>query len=245
MSQAGESADQRFSLHLDQRLAASLSSPSSAENLTLWPAGIRGAANAFVAVLGSSPGKPSPGEKRIDGEGPRPTWDHRRQIGKNAGIGTAPFGKGNRRNPGWNRLFTAAFGQRCPNPQAAIESLTAIWNLDWRHEALEEDTSYERLRAGAADILSLAAEVKPRVIVTITAQVAEIFAAAIAERNLDQAPFGDGSSPTRPRVVWFPTVPFPTLLLRSIRHPSYNTLTAERLLQVSECCDRFLAGDGQ
>jgi hypothetical protein len=78
-------------------------------------------------------------------------------------------------------------------------------------------------------------------IVTITAQVSYILDRAIAECSLDQATFEIGPPLNRPKLVCFAGVPYPTLVLRSLRHPSYPALNAERLRQVRACCEKFVA----
>ena len=229
-----DSTDRCFSPDLDERLKASRSASISCGR---WIAGCRGAANSYVVLLGSSPGAAAPGESTFADVLKRPSWEHSRSIGARAGIGQLPFGEGDKRNARWMRLLLAAFGDDHQETQQAVDSLTAIWNLDWRHEAKETGTASESLERGAEDIVNLATEVKPRVIVTLTGQVGEIFSAAIRRHKLRVEYSEDAiKNPPHPYSVWFRGVAFPTLVIRSIRHPSYSTLTDARLALIAKCC---------
>jgi hypothetical protein len=231
--------DALFSPDLKERLAATCVYDSHTSNNTEeeWIAGCRGAANAFVVMLGPSPGTPDPGEKLLTRTPQRPTWHHPFRIGPNAGVSLQPFGSGKKARPGWGRLFTAGFSEKSPNTQAA-NALTGIWNLDWCHQSRETGTPDEALREGAETIIELVTKVKPRVIFTLSAKVNDTFWESISQFQCEKS--GAPLENTQPVEVLFPGVPFPTLVLRSIRHPSYNTLNASRLTALTECVGTFL-----
>src|ERR1700676_1538092 len=73
----------------------------------VWPYGCWGAANAWLALLGPSPGKPFKGDVRAAGSENR-QWDQFPKIGENAC--QIQFGDGTRRNAKWKKISQAGFG---------------------------------------------------------------------------------------------------------------------------------------
>lgn len=209
----------------------------------MWIAGCRGSANAAVVILGASPGAPGLGEQPILRQPTRPHWNYPRAIGHGVGGDPIPQ-KGNR----WGKLLAAGFsGAVSPEElPEALNRLTAIWNLDYVHEPRESDTLSKKKTAfadGAADILALVRETAPRVVFTISGNVNSVLWKAVCERALRTQRFGLPIERTQPTLVWFDGVPFSTLLIQSIRHPSYPSLTSARLEKLAERCREFWQKD--
>jgi hypothetical protein len=150
-----------YSPHLDRRYEATL----SVHHIDLgkkWPFPCSGAANAFLALIGSSMGHALPGETIAVGGANRPYVDSM-EIGRNV----MRFDWGDQRVNRWIRLCAAMLGS-----EQYVSSLTALLDLDWRHSASEKNIPPEELKSGFVNyIWPLLGELRPRIVCALTNNV--------------------------------------------------------------------------
>lgn len=213
---------------LDRRYRASLK--AGRQDLPQrWPMGCGGAGNAFLVLLGPSPGKPPRDKSAAPGGANRP-------LGKpmRLGPGAISFEWGDGRQARWTRLCAAMLGDE----ERAL-SLTALLNLDWRNTTNQSDIPIEDLREGWRQHISpLLAEVRPRIVLALTNRV---------WRTVSEALDGEctllSRCPARltrePIAITIKGCGFPTLFLKAHNHPS-RFLSYDEIGEIGRACRWFL-----
>jgi len=215
-----------FSPSLQTRLQATLDLPRDIKLAeTSWPAGCRGASNAFLVLIGPSYGQASPGESQPDPSQPRPrnspTW-----VGNTLfdSKGDKLFPDNHEREGRWCRLMESALPEA--QKHDAVRRLTALWNLHWSYASKEKSLSVFDLVQGAHDIFPLISGTKPRIIIALSEIVAQILASFIVARGYKHRALSNATNcKIPPLTTKFPDVPHETLVLKSPSHPSRRTLS--------------------
>lgn len=183
----------------------------------LWPAGSGGATNAYLVLLGPSPGGAT-GAKRYP---------------RNIGPESMGFEWGGRRNSRWIQLCTEILGDEC-----RARALTALLNLDSRHTTNERNISEAALREGWEErIFPLLSSVQPRIICALTNRVWNI----ITDGELgdpEVASFGK-SLARQPVLLQIPGCKFRTLAVKPENHPA-RFLSNRAIRQLGRACRRFI-----
>src|SRR5258708_6761837 len=223
-----------FSPNLERRLAAT--NAAIAANLDLertWPAGCRGAPNAYVIFLGPSPGAPDKGNSQELGGANRSMERNSAKIGE--GFGLYEFVDGKQRNWKWRRLFATIVGDG-----EAYKKLTGVWNLDWGNFANEKLIAQSDLVAGSKMVLQLVSEAKPRVIITLTKSVADVFGCMVRQNGFPYSVIEPPDEIGRPAYeVDFPGAGFRTLVFKTPRHPSRIPLSVLQQQAIRNLVERY------
>jgi hypothetical protein len=147
-----------------------------------------------------------------------------------------PFNDRHRkRKERWNKLLGTAF-----DADEEARALTALFNLDWGHQANASQVPPAYLRLGCEVVWKCLIEVRPRIIIAVTKNVFETFHEFLSSRTDSALTPLD---PTQPKSFIF-TIPganFATLCARSPNHPSRHWLTASMIESVKARIRCFLA----
>lgn len=202
-----------------------------------WPAGCRGAPNAYAVFVGPSPGAADKDQNHQTGGVDRPIGASPAKFGD--GFGVEEFRDKKQRNWKWRRLFNCIVGEG-----DAYRNLTGVWNLDWGTFADQRAVAHEHLHAGKQTVFDLIPKVKPRVLVMLTKGVAEIFRGYLIVSNIRHSQFFTQPTLEYPIAysVNFPGVGFPTLVFKTPRHPSRIPLSAEQQAWISKLVGNFERG---
>jgi hypothetical protein len=204
-----------YSPSLRRRYHASIKAGAK-QTSKLWPPGCGGATNAYLVLVGPSPGGSS-GAKRYP---------------RNQGPEAMSFRWGSHRNARWTRLCATILGDEC-----RARTLTALLNLDWRHSTNEWAISDARLRTGWTNrIWPLLAEVRPRIVCALTNRVWDVItnsregACEVAKCRFKLA--------REPLWLTIPGCGFQTLLVKS-NHPS-RFLSNKQIDQLGRACHSLI-----
>lgn len=228
-----------YSPQLERRYRATL-----AEDGTVlpkkWPVACYGASNAFLALLGPSPGGANADEAIARGGANRP---HRysMRIGRN--LQDFNFnGKKDPRTARWTRLCAEILGE-----ESCISAMTALLNLDWRHSTSENAIPQEDLAAGFTRyVWPLLQQLRPRIVCVLSNRTWDTIYPQIRDFEIALPRFrfsladSCGVKPSRePLVFKLPDCDFPSLLIKPHRHPS-RALSYEQISIIGRSCRRFL-----
>jgi hypothetical protein len=229
-----------FSPNLSERLAATHSEHNSDKTLP-WPCYCRGSANAYVIFLGPSRGKADSGEDTTA------NLSHHPKIGD--GFGYNEFSDHKQRNYKWRALYKAALHNGAIDVDLAYKKLTAIWNLSSEHTStepsLERFITHSSLIEASRELFPLIAWTKPRIIITLTKNVSQLFSMMISVSEIpiesiqQTPPEIDGS---RAYEVSFPGVGFKTLVFKTPQHPSRLPLNNKQTEAIHELVSRYHNG---
>jgi hypothetical protein len=162
--------DLLYSPVLDERLDATQKNTVTSELAPAWPWGNRGAANAWMIMVGPSPGKPNPNIV--------PTSQSRR-IGMNHGF--SGFDHLAHRNPTWLALAEAGFGSRgSPKLRSALSALFNLCSIDTSDAS---SLTHEELDRFSDRCIERILECRPRVVIAIERRVFEILASRFSNRQ--------------------------------------------------------------
>ena len=212
-----------FSSDPEQRYRASCSLEGSITRT--WPRGCWGAANAWLVLIGPSPGPQDSGLPAPGGSG-RP-WDSKITIGVSPG--EVYFKSNSGRKVNWQRLARAVIGE----PQHA-KALVAVANLDWANSSRQGDLDRGALWSGCADVFEVLLQARPRVALALTRETWETFAEFL-KRKIGGSTRLSADSLT----FLLPGTDAPMLLLRSPQHPSHP-MTDTHFEKVRAEVTRFL-----
>jgi hypothetical protein len=198
-----------------------------------WPIACDGAANAFLVLIGPSPGSPTPGEAVQLGGADRPL--HRSmELGANV----IAFDWGGQRVKRWERMCAAILGGDKYWP-----ALTALLNLDWQHSGDEKRIQQASLAYGLNNyVWPLLSDLRPRIVCALTNSVWDVLRPA-AEENLIAFPPCPVALSRQPLVFRIPTSDFNTVLIKPHNHPSRHFLTEAHIASMGAACRWFLAED--
>ena len=175
-----------------------------------WPDACWNAANAWVLLVGPSPGKADAGERRDQNT----RVENPVCVGRQVGVVSFPGSP--RRNRAWNRLAVAFAG----GEEAA--ALTGIANLDWVNSAREKGIKDEQLIAGAPVVWKVIAVAKPRLVIALTHRVYDILLQGQIKPYPDRSFEMPNPPPRKPIVFHIPGFQALSVLCMSPRHPSYG-----------------------
>lgn len=224
-----------YSPEIESRFQATLKTPITLDRK--WPRGCTGAGNAYLVLLGPSMGKELPGEAREVG-GPNRPYRDPITIGQNV----IEFGGLGRRSPRWKRLCVALLGE-----ERYIPALTALLNLDWSHNTDEKHVCIPHLQSGFSEhIWPLLAQVKPRIICTLTRRVWDTVAPQMRQHDVTAFPRCP-IAPTGPRLklsvaplfIRIPGCDFITMVIKPHNHPSRPYLGARQIAVINEVANWF------
>jgi hypothetical protein len=227
-AQATDLDERLYSGQLDERYRATLEAGRLVLS-TRWPLGCFGAANAFLTLIGPSPGGAGPGEVRQAGGINRPQRDPM-QIGQ----GVLDLNWGDHRTAKWTKLCSAMLGS-----ESHALALTAVLNLDWRHSTDERSIPLSDLTAGLEQhVWPLLTALRPRIVCALTNRVWETMVTRVRPLQVSLA---DCPVPlTRPPVVFkLPGCDFDTILIKSHNHPS-RVLSYAQIADLGRVCSWFL-----
>ncbi|MEQ1908034.1 MAG: hypothetical protein ABMA15_04385 [Vicinamibacterales bacterium] len=217
-----------FSPKLQRRYRASLRAGHT-ELPTRWPAGCGGAGNAFLVLLGPSPGGVRKGGRPAKGGGNRPK-------GWAMGLGAEAmnFDWGDHRKARWTRLCAEMLGG-----EPYVRAMTALLNLDWRNSTDEKAIPIADLEAGWDEhILPLLSTVRPRIVCALTNRVWNVVAPA-AERTRMAFPACPVELAREPIAFRISGCRFPTLLVKPHNHPS-RFLSNDQMADLGKACSWFI-----
>jgi hypothetical protein len=218
-----------YAPNLQQRYRASLRADIT-ELPTHWPAGCGGAGNAFLVLLGPSPGGVRKGAGPAKGGADRPQ-------GTTMGLGAEAmnFDWGDQRKVRWTQLCAEMLGE-----ERYVRAMTALLNLDWKHSTDEKAIPKADLENGWNEhILPLLSQVRPRIVCALTNRVWRIVA-PVAERTQVALPDCPVKLAREPMAFKIHGCNFPTLLVKSHYHPSWPFLTNARMADLGRACAWFL-----
>jgi hypothetical protein len=202
-----------------KRLKASLAFAKKYSGVKeVWPSGCFGAANAWLLLVGPSPGKAGPQEQSLPGGVNRPL---NRPVAVGPEVGTIKFKSGRNRNSRWNYLTNACFGN-----EEQAGALTAVANLDWGNFSDQNEIETASLQAGCPAVFGIMKMSQPRVVLALSKKVwgplTEYLSFCTVEEFVHRGIEG--------RIIQIPSCRFKTLLLRTQNHPS-------RFLSSADCVD--------
>jgi hypothetical protein len=181
------------------------------------PRGCWGSANAWIILVGPSPGGAKDANSSWHGGPGRPMDKNQARISSKAG--TITFQDGKNRNERWMRLIDDFTGDR-----KYTSALTAVCNLDWGNQKNEALIPQAWLEAGCPVVGEIIQKSKPRVIAAMTVIVwdnlVKYYEAAKREVVVCE---GLKRNPVRLRLF----EEFDTFLIK-VRHPSYPIPKTER-----------------
>src|SRR5437879_4687969 len=125
-----------------------------------WPRACWGSANAWIVLVGPSPGAPMDPKNPWPGGPKRPVDDHA-QISLSASV--VDFPNGRYRNERWMSLIDQFTGNR-----KHTLALAAICNLDWQQQTDQDSIPDERLRDGCTVVEKVINETRPRIVAALT-----------------------------------------------------------------------------
>jgi hypothetical protein len=205
-----------YSPKLEDRYKATMAS-----NLKLgkrWPGACTGAANAYLVLIGPSPGANSKARAVERPSGPimeiRPErmtfegWESNPSIPRR-----------------WVSLCASLLGG-----EQYVQPMTADFNLDWGHEGNQRNVAQDYLGAGLDIIWPLLKTVKPRIVMPLTRTVCELVITKIPGAALPKV-----AQPLR-----FKIGDCESLLLRPHNHPSRHFLTPAHIEQLGAISQEFL-----
>src|ERR1017187_10406348 len=183
-----------------------------------WPPGCWGAANAWLALVGPSRGKPPPGKPAgtLQPEHPK--------IGEKAL--SIQFAEGKGRNPRFAAICRAGFGSNIG--EDIPRKLSALLNLCPDNEADSRKLQEVLLQKGCEPVWKSLREAKPRVIIALSRKVWDYLPPFLEqhgfkdERISAPPPFKHGRPLDCKVLPLFPETKRHTLLLRSPQHPSMS-----------------------
>lgn len=222
--------DALYSDDLAVRYAASTERPTL-ETGDLWPLGCGGAANAFLALVGASPG----------GETNTPDRAYE-AIGKPMRIGPEAmnFNWGDSREKKWTRFCSDMLG----SPQHA-RALTALLNLASQHStnARRDLRASEFGSSWAHAVWPVLKKVRPRIVCTLMDSVWDTVLPTVRAASIPFAtnPYPGGLKHD-PVIFRFPEAPWPSIAFQSYKHPNY--MSRERTAEMGKACQWFLAHRG-
>jgi len=183
-----------------------------------WPRACRGAANAWIILVGPSPGAP------VDAEHPWPGGPNRLRDGQatiSLHATAIDFANGKNRNQRWMTLI-----DQFTRDRKFTVALAAICNLDWQEQANAALVPEEYLRAGCGGVDQVIKTTKPRIVAALTVRVWDHLAAFYRNLNkiAEEIPCaGMRRNPLRLRLF----EAFDTFLIK-VRHPSWPVPLTER-----------------
>lgn len=198
----------------------------------VFPRACWGSLNAFLVVIGPSPGAPNPGQERWPGGRDRPVDQN---VSTGDGLGDNPFGDSNRRRANrWNKVLRTAFLDERQKDQ-----LTALFNLDWGHAESASKVPSHALAEGCPIVYRCLERVKPRVVIALTWSVFRTFHHYMLSTD------GIDCSPVRAdcltsAIVRLNGTGFDTLFIRSPNHPSRHFLTDSKISLLQSSIKAFL-----
>lgn len=177
-----------------------------------WPYGNQGAANAWVVLVGPSPGE----EKRTDYPKTNPVTFVK------GGDGWTPqyIGMEGFRRHAWDALIQAAFGSQYSDE--VRKRLVALINLTGSSSSKEDALAREALDDGAAEVCLKIRLVHPRVVVALSNAVFDRLLEKLKGDPLDpqSQPMGPYQRPLRVFSFPDPDTGTRTLVIKPPQHPS-------------------------
>lgn len=221
-----------YSPRLAERYAASL----EAGDLALqrrWPAGCGGAGNAFLVLLGPSPGGSR--SKRAERAGdssqapPRPM-----RIGPHA----MNFDWGDHRKTRWTHLCAQMLG----DPRY-VQTLTALVNLTADASTDERTADRGSLPGGWQELLPVLGLVKPRRVCALTNRVWKVVRESAEQASVNLPPVSPSELARADGIpaAWMSLV---TLLVKPHNHP-LRFLTNAQAADLGRVCQWFLDLDAE
>jgi hypothetical protein len=194
-----------FSRDPEERIRSSNASQSWPS--VRWPYGNQGAANAWLVLVGPSPGS----EKRAD----VPPW-----IEVTFGDCVQHIAMHDTRGKAWDAVITAAFG-RLHSP-AARRQLVALINLMGTNATEEKKLDAKDLDGGVSAVVEKLRLVHPRVVLALSNGVYDRLAQALNTNPLggDGALHGPYGFPLRAATFKDEAAGFDVLLIKGVQHPS-------------------------
>jgi hypothetical protein len=175
-----------------------------------WRFGCRGSANAWLVLLGPSPGNAKPGELR-QAQDPK--------IGDK--VCEIKFGEGVGRNPRFKAISEAGFGTNAPKDLS--QKLTALLNLDDGNSPDGRQIDPQLLKKGCPFVFDRLNEARPRVIIVLSFPAWNPFTDFLRDRSKPLSPpavYPNGKSLLAFTFRISPELEFDTLILKSRQHPS-------------------------
>lgn len=172
-----------------------------------WAYGNQGAANAWVVLVGPSPGE----EKRTE-------FARYNSVG--FGAKAQSIGMSGKRQRAWDALITAAFGREYSDQ--ARDQLVALINLSSANETNESALSAQTLNEGVDEVWRKINLMHPRVVVTLSNAVFDRLSAKISVESMDLSDQPSGPHQKPLRVFSFTDVNTKarTLVIKPPQHPS-------------------------
>ncbi len=181
-----------------------------------WPHGCRGAANAWLVLLGPSPGKKGP---RETSRGDR-AWDCSPTIGLEQQ--EIQFSDGKQRNPRFAKIAHAGFGTHGNDEMP--KRLTALMNLDGKNAPDASQIESSDLCRGCQTVYDLLVQAKPRVVIVLSFAAWNPFSNFLKSKGAasfaSPPAFPNGRSLYAVTLKLAPEIPFSTLFVKSRQHPS-------------------------
>ncbi|MFI5398927.1 MAG: hypothetical protein ACHQ9S_25635 [Candidatus Binatia bacterium] len=219
-----------YSDDLAVRYAASSERPTR-DTGDLWPLGCGGAANAFLALVGASPGgKTNTPDSVYEATG-KPM-----RVGPEA----MNFNWGDSREKKWTRFCSDMLG----SAQYA-RGLTALLNLASQHSTnARRDLDFGEFgRSWTQSIWPVLKKARPRIVCALMDSAWE---AVLPTVRAARVPFANNPYPAGlkhgPIVFRFPEAPWPAMAFQSYKHPNY--MSREATAEMGKACQWFLAQRG-
>jgi hypothetical protein len=182
-----------------------------------WPRACWGSANAWIILVGPSPGAPKDANNSCPREPDRPD-DSCASISLQAGHIDFP----NRKNR--NVLWRSLIDQFTGCNKEYTEALTGICNLDWVEQANQSLVQEKYLRQGCLVVDRIIRKTKPRVVAAMTVRVWDLLSEYYRQNIEAEVPScGLKRNPLRLRIFQ----EFETFLIKT-RHPSWPISSVEK-----------------
>jgi hypothetical protein len=222
-------ANRLYAADLETRYQASMETGEKTLSIR-WPAGCGGAANAFLVLLGPSPGVARAGEGLATTLGPNRPDGKLRRIGP----GAMNFDWGDHRTARWTRLNAAILGD-----EQRARALTALLNLDWRHSTDAKEIPLSDLRTGwRAHVGPLLSDVRPHIVCALTNRVWRAVSEALESHSLPLPPC-PATLTRKPFAIRLSGCDSPTLFIKAQNHPS-RFLSNAHIAELGRACRWFL-----
>jgi hypothetical protein len=206
-----------FSANIEERYQASRKPLPNDSGISKVPYGCGGAANAYLVLVGPSPGTASEGQVVPD--------SNLRPCNKTLTIGEKAmnFNWGNSqgtqkdvRFERWTKLCGAILGD-----EKYVTALTALFNLDWSHSGDQKALSKEKLQVGWNDhIWPLTKKVKPVILCPLTNQVWNIMQSEVEQLPIIKRPeFHFDVAKKKPFCFQFMDAAYPSFFIKPANHP--------------------------
>jgi hypothetical protein len=194
-----------FSANPQDRLRASAASTTWPS--TQWPYGNQGAANAWLVLVGPSPGH----EKRT-------AVDPTNEV--TFGARVPLIGMSDWRKNAWDALIDAALGS--DHSAEVRRYLVALINFTGENASAESTLSYQSMDNGVGSVVEKIRMMHPRVVLALSNAVFDRLAPALATTPLpaDRVSVGPHGRPLRAASFKDPEAGFEVLLLKPSQHPS-------------------------